>query len=283
MGQAGFVVDLPKTKGYMNRIQRKLCAVCLFLGMAVGSHLQAQYSSQAFRIPATTLQQQSALGQLYEADGTYELDLPGRVYGLSVSGQVELKDSSNSLIRVTVEDIHGREFLVYEVFPLLAEGMSFAIEETGMESAVLEGIEAERLNIRIVNASFRLEAVQHIDEPVPSVQMSKQQTVDSQEDYIVSRLNENLQARNIHRQVWTYGGFEPGDKRSAICEGGAELDNARPCPLYGVHSIGRCFADYKSNNHARKGQDSGGQWREIDSGWGIDRTGRYQGLFGRKS
>ena len=148
--------------------------MCLFLGMAVGSHLQAQYSSQAFRIPATTLQQQSALGQLYEADGTYELDLPGRVYGLSVSGQVELKDSSNSLIRVTVEDIHGREFLVYEVFPLLAEGMSFAIEETGMESAVLEGIEAERLNIRIVNASFRLEAVQHIDEPVSSVQMSKQ-------------------------------------------------------------------------------------------------------------
>lgn len=181
----------------MKQIQRKSCAVCLFLGMAVGSHLQAQYSSQAFRIPATTLQQQSALGQLYEADGTYELDLPGRVYGLSVSGQVELKDSSNSLIRVTVEGIHGREFLVYEVFPLLAEGMSFAIEETGMESAVLEGIEAERLNIRIVNASFRLEAVQHIDEPVPSVQMSKQQTVDSQEDYIVSRLNENLQARNI--------------------------------------------------------------------------------------
>lgn len=180
----------------MKQIQRRLCAVCLFLGMAVGSHLQAQYSSQAFRIPAAALQQ-SAIGQLYEADGTYELDLPGWVYGLSVSGQVVLKDSSNSLVRVTVEDIHGREFLVYEVFPLLAEGMSFAIEGTGMESAVLEGIEAERLNIRIVNASFRLEAVQHVDAPVPSVQMAKQRAVDGQEDYIVSRLNENLQARNI--------------------------------------------------------------------------------------
>ena len=181
----------------MKPIPKKSCAVCLFLGMALGSHLQAQYSSRAFQIPESTLQQQSVQGQLYEADGLYDLDLSEPVYGLSVSGHVELKDSSNSLVRVTLEDVYGREYLVYEVFPLLAEGMSFAIEETGMESAVLEGIEAERLNIRIVNASFRLDAVQHAQEPVANTQTAKQRAAESQEDYIIAKLNENLRSRDI--------------------------------------------------------------------------------------
>ena len=181
----------------MKPIPKKSCAVCLFLGMALGSHLQAQYSSRAFQIPESTLQQQSVQGQLYEADGLYDLDLSEPVYGLSVSGHVELKDSSNSLVRVTLEDVYGREYLVYEVFPLLAEGMSFSIEETGMESAVLEGIEAERLNIRIVNASFRLDAVQHAQEPVANTQTAKQRAAESQEDYIIAKLNENLRSRDI--------------------------------------------------------------------------------------
>ena len=151
----------------------------------------------AFRIPATVLQHQPASGHSYEADGTYELDCPGLVYGLSVSGHVELKDGSNSLVRVTVEDKYGREFLVYEVFPLLAEELSFDIEGMAMESAVLEGVEVERRNIRIINASFRLDAVQHVDEPVANAQTAKQRAAEGQEDYIIAKLNENLRFRDI--------------------------------------------------------------------------------------
>lgn len=181
----------------MGTTRRALCTVALSLCMSMGGLSRAQQMPQVFRIPAAVLQHQPTEGQLYEADGTYGLDCPEPIYGLSVSGHVELKDGSNSLVRVTVEDRYGREFLVYEVFPLLTEELSFDIEGMAMESAVLDGIEAESLNIRIINASFRLDAVQHAQEPVANAQTAKQRAAEEQEDYIVAKLNENLQSREV--------------------------------------------------------------------------------------
>lgn len=134
---------------------------------------------------------------VFEESGTYDLDVPHPVYGLSVSGHVELKDSTNSFVRITVEDVYDREFLVYEVYPLLADEWTFDFEQASMESAVLEGIEVASLNITVFNASFRLDDVQYAKEPATNGQMRKQQYMDTQEDYIVTKLNQNLKARNI--------------------------------------------------------------------------------------
>lgn len=177
---------------------------CCLLNISVW----AQYESNAFKIPTEKMKRAAIQSELFVKDVSQILDVEDSIYGLSVSGHVFLKDSTNSLVRVTVEDSYGREYLVYEVFPLLADVLDFNVDGVAMESVVLDGIKVKKLNIDLINAEFRLDDAQYVIEPVDNLQMVKRQNVATQENYIVNKLNDHLQARNI---PWVAGSTAVSD------------------------------------------------------------------------
>ena len=85
-------------------------------------------------------------------DTVMELNFPITISGLSVSGIASLNHTSNSLVRITLQDNYNTEMLVYEVYPLLADSSVIVFENMAFESAVLDNITAVQLNIKIVNS-----------------------------------------------------------------------------------------------------------------------------------
>ncbi len=140
---------------------------------------------------ATTIQ----LNNAYTSTGIYQLNI-NPLYGISISGDVTL-NNDNSYVRITLQDATGKNYLVYEGTSLLADKKSFTINNICQETCALNGISATTLTIEVNEASIKLTNIAYVNSNTQLNQGAKAQPVmyeaqldNSQQDYIVSKLNE---------------------------------------------------------------------------------------------
>lgn len=130
------------------------------------------------------------------------LNCQSAITGLSVSGIATLQHESNSLVRITLQDDYDTEYLVYELFPLLADSNVVEFDNIAFESAVLDNVEAKQLNVTLINATLQLEKINTSTNTVRNYAARQTSTLASQSAYIIEKLNENLEKNNM---TWRAG------------------------------------------------------------------------------
>ena len=174
---------------------KKIISICFLIASFIGYRAHAQYRSAAFTVQHEQTEQTVSLGQTFETDGNIELTLLSPIYGFSVSGSVTLKDTSNSLVRITLVDDYDMEYLVYEIYPLLTQQWQFDFDNMGFETSNMDEANISKMKISVLNAELTLKEYHYATEPPRSIQ--RQQRFKTQQQYIIETLNANLEARNI--------------------------------------------------------------------------------------
>ena len=135
-------------------------------------------------------------------DTTIILNYQSAITGLSVSGVSTLQHESNSLVRITLQDDYDTEYLVYELFPLLADSDVVEFDNAAFESVVLDYVNAKQLNVTLINATLQLKAINISTNAVRNYAARQTSTLASQSSYIIEKLNENLEKNNM---TWRAG------------------------------------------------------------------------------
>lgn len=173
---------------------KRIYSLLTVLGVAILSNAQSHISTLSLTNIEATLSLQT---DIIRNDTVIALDYPTTITGLSVSGTAVLEHSSNSLVRITLQDDYNTETLVYELFPLLADSSVVSFDNVALETAVLDNITAKQLNIKIINASLQLTGISTSIQSVMNYSTRQSQTLEAQSSYIIDKLNENLEKRNI--------------------------------------------------------------------------------------
>ena len=174
---------------------KKIISICFLIASFIGYRAHAQYRSAAFTVQHEQTEQTVSLGQTFETDGNIELTLSSPIYGFSVSGSVTLKDTSNSLVRITLVDDYDMEYLVYEIYPLLTQQWQFDFDNMGFETSNMDEANISKMKISVLNAELTLTEYQYMTEPPRSIQ--RQQRFKTQQQYVIETLNANLEARDM--------------------------------------------------------------------------------------
>ncbi|MDE7149924.1 MAG: hypothetical protein K2O01_05905, partial [Bacteroidales bacterium] len=169
--------------------------LCFLLTISVGYHVHGQYRSAAFTMDNGQSEQTVSMARTFTTDEDIPLTVPSSVYSFSISGNAMLKDTTNSLIRITLVDNYEMEHLVYEIYPLLTDQWRFDFDNMAFETSGMNGINVIGMKIRILNAELTLGEYHYTTEPARSIQ--RQQRFKSQQQYIIETLNANLEARNM--------------------------------------------------------------------------------------
>lgn len=139
---------------------------------------------------------------LLHCDTTITLNYQSAITGLSVSGIATLQHESNSLVRITLQDDYNTEYLVYELFPLLADSNIVAFNNIAFESAVLDHVNAKQINVTLINATLQLDEINVSTNAVRSYATQQVSTLAAQSAYFIDKLNENLEKNNM---TWRAG------------------------------------------------------------------------------
>ena len=137
-----------------------------------------------------------------QCDTTIGLNYSSAITGLSVSGTIILHHASNSLVRITLQDDYNTEYLVYELYPLLADSTTATFENVAFETSVLDNVTAERLNIKIVNATLQLDEINTSTHMISNYATRQTSTLNAHRAYTINKLNENLEKNNM---TWRAG------------------------------------------------------------------------------
>ena len=167
--------------------------ITLLLGLILGYGAHGQYRSAAFTATGSQTQQTISLLQDFESDSEISLSITTPIYSFSVTGNIELTDTSNSLVRILLVDEYGTEYLVYEVYPLLTDQWQFDFENMAFETSNMQGVNATKLKIVVLNAKLTLSEYHYDTAPTRSTM----QRAKSQQQYVIETLNANLRARDI--------------------------------------------------------------------------------------
>lgn len=163
-----------------------------------------QYRADCFSLDLTGNASQIKTEDTFDRDTILPINIRSAVSGLSVSGTCVLNNDDDSYVRVILVDEYNYEFLVYENYPLLSDGLTTEFTNTALETVSLGGITPQYLKIDLQNATVRLASVNYtiassereggIKNPVT---IQKEQTL-----YIVDRLNANLKKKKM---TWRAG------------------------------------------------------------------------------
>lgn len=157
--------------------------------------------------PLTLLSQDKAFSLQNKADRSItinetilndkQIEIPPKVpiSGLVISGEVSL-NSDTSLVRIVLIDKNEDEYLVFEAFPLLAEGKTFDIYEIGEETALLNNISPSYLSITIIDAKINLTDIKTSKARAYSLQ-AKSQLKNNQLDNKIKKINQNLKKKDL--------------------------------------------------------------------------------------
>lgn len=164
----------------------------------------SQYRADCFSLDFAENALQIKTEDIFERDTILPLNIRSVVTGLSVSGTCVLNNDDDSYVRVILVDEYNYEFLVYENYPLLSDGLTTEFTNTAMETVSLGGITPQYLRIDLQNATVRLASVNYTitsserEEGIKNpVTIQKEQAL-----YIVDRLNANLKKKNM---TWRAG------------------------------------------------------------------------------
>jgi C1A family cysteine protease len=133
---------------------------------------------------------------IFTENDTVNFETEKQISGLAISGIVEFYKEDSS-IRVTVMDKQGKEYLVFETYPLLSGSYKEKFKSVAMESYLLENISPKSLNVAVNNAKISLEKV-IVSKPIKYIDKSeKLQVQKRQQKEIVSILNRNIMRNKL--------------------------------------------------------------------------------------
>jgi C1A family cysteine protease len=125
---------------------------------------------------------------------------PEKIYGLALSGTVELHNKA-ALVRVLLVDEYGSEHLVYETYPLIANGKSFSIKNICEETSLLNGITPSSLKVEVLNASIHVSDIAvSYDAPgyrLVEYNLLKQEISNAQNDAKIELINNYNQQHGV--------------------------------------------------------------------------------------
>ena len=173
---------------------KRLFIILTTIVFAAFSHAQNNISALSLSNIAETY---TTSNTVLQNDTVIELDYPTTISGLSVSGVATLHHSSNSLVRITLVDDYNSEALVYELFPLLADSSMVTFDNVAFETAVLDNVTAKQLKVKLINATLDLANINVTNQTVSNYSTRQSTVLENQNSYIIDKLNENLQKRNI--------------------------------------------------------------------------------------
>jgi C1A family cysteine protease len=130
----------------------------------------------------------------------------GAIYGLSVSGKVTFTDDNGEL-KIILTDRNHREYLVYEMYSLLAVNKEVVFNDLCEETSLLEGIVPAELRIELKNAELQLDGLA-MATGVPAglnVATTKREIHQAQNNAKIKALNRNLKEKG---QLWMAGNTE---------------------------------------------------------------------------
>lgn len=164
----------------------------------------AQYNAKCFGLDATADTKQVIVRQTITEDAEIPFGVRTPISGLSVSGRVVFENDDDSYVRVIMKDDYNYEHLVYENYPLLADGMSVDFQNIAIETKRLDGITPSCVRVELKNATLVLESLSYVGTSGTKAQAFESETVlkKEQSQYIVDRLNENLAK---HDKTWRAG------------------------------------------------------------------------------
>ena len=161
----------------------------------------AQYDAKCFRLDNTANIKQVIVKKTIAEDTEIPFGFRASVSGLSVSGKIVFEDEEESYVRVVLKDDYNYEHLVYENYPLLADGMSVEFENVAIETKQLNRITPKSIRVEIKNTTFSLESFSYV---VSSGITLENETVlqKVQNQHVVDVLNGNLAK---HNKLWRAG------------------------------------------------------------------------------
>ena len=164
----------------------------------------SQYLSKEFTLDDSDVTTAVAINvPVSNADSVIILSDTSTASGLFVSGCANLANDDDSYVRITLKDTDSNEYLIYELYPILAEIGQCPFSKIGLESAYLDNIHPQSIRIETLNASVVLDSVYFVVPERSSRNMSKAiSNRKSQCEHIANRMNERLIRGN---KTWRAG------------------------------------------------------------------------------
>ena len=170
-----------------------------FVLLIIPTVIYAQYKASCFIMPNNVGNRVERIGLTTSSDTVISLKISGNVDALSISGKASFNEWDKGHIRVTLLDDYNYEYLVYELYPLLADSLVSTFSRTAMETCVLYNESPHRLKISVTDATLVLDSVYYGEHNAlfKSSRQNLTNLLSNQEDYIIEKLNEHLEARQI--------------------------------------------------------------------------------------
>lgn len=164
----------------------------------------AQYRAGIFSLDMSDDIVQRKMEKTFSQDTTLFFNERPIISGLSISGTAVLNNDNDSFVRVTLVDVYNYEFLVYENYPALSDNLTVTFNNIALETVLLDDIVPQYLKVTLLNASLKLESVNYSTSLGIKNQNVKNPAAiqKAQAQYIVDKLNVNLERRNM---TWRAG------------------------------------------------------------------------------
>jgi len=177
----------------------------------ISQFVLAQYRSKAFQITETVLPIAMYVGIELDRDTTIVINTPNAISQLYISGTSIMGTENDSYIRLTLKDDYNVEYLVYELYPILADSNMIEVDKTAIETKCLDHVTPQSLKVEVYNAIFHLDSIYYVDAQYQDSDRTSffEELKKEQSQCIVENLNANLAARNI---PWRAGITEMSQK-----------------------------------------------------------------------
>ena len=172
----------------------------VFLFLLFPQIVLAQYNEDIFALNSKDVPvEQKNVSVTIQKDTVIDIGIKDRIYGLSVTGDAILNNSTDSYVRVVLRDDHNREFLAYECFPLLTETLKPRFRNIALETNTLDGITAHSIRVELKKVSLNIDYIEYIPETEAAKQLLGKAAVVQKEQtrQIANLMNRNLAKRNM--------------------------------------------------------------------------------------
>ena len=124
-----------------------------------------------------------------------------KIYSLALSSDIELSNKA-SLVRIILIDENAVEHLVYETYPVIANGKSLSVTNVCEETSLLNGIVPASLQVQTINSTVSIKSVGISYTPFAYRQDEfnrlKQNISDAQNDAKIETINKNNKINGVN-------------------------------------------------------------------------------------
>ena len=171
----------------------------IFALLLVPQFIFAQYSLKCFTLERDISTKKETIRITTDKSTEIPIIKKMPIYGLSVSGSVTLDNDQDCFVRIILKDDNNYDYLIYECYPLLIEGLKTEFNNTAIETMILDGIMPQKLIIEVKSAKINLDSYCLLSSKPNGDRDQKTAEIIQKEQcqYIADKLNKNLERHNM--------------------------------------------------------------------------------------